>query len=385
LDLDEDGFRPYDGDCDDTDASRFPGADETCNEVDDDCDDEVDEDADCDGVPTPDGCDDEDADEDDCESLCPDGVVCFDEYPASHTADTSISGIDTYDSYSCRPEISEAGPEVVYRLRLYEPGLLALQLTDIESGADIDVHLLDSDSASDCISRGHWVAGGFLEAGDYWVIADSWTSASGTDYAGEYTLNMNVTTVSDLTAMGMGETRAEDALYSMGVAFVNEDPDHLVYAITDFSLGSYERRMWVVDLLEGSLLWNLHVTHGENSSSGDSAWSDVFSNISESHQSSLGMMRSAETYTGPFGASMRIDGLESGYNDLVRPRAIVMHGAEYARPEFVETYGRIGESWGSPAVDDRVANDVIDALSGGGMMFFWYPDGDWSLSSAYLP
>jgi len=96
------------------------------------------------------------------------------------------------------------------------------------------------------------------------------------------------------------------------------------------------------------------------------------------------MMRGAETYWGSFDKSMRIDGVEDGYNDLVRPRAIVMHGAEYARAEFVSTYGRAGESWGCPAVDDRLVGDVVDTLSDGGMLFFWYPDGDWSVDSDYL-
>ncbi len=315
---------------------------------------------------------------------CPDGVVCFHDFPASHSGDTSTSGIDVFDAYSCAPSTSEVGPEVVYRLTVSESGLLALELTDMESGADVDVHLLASESASDCISRGHWVAGGFVEAGDYWVVADSWTNASGVELSGAYTLNMGFTSVSDLTSMGMDIAVAEDALYAMGVAFENEDPDHLFFSVTDFSLHSSERRMWVLDLFDGSLLWNLHVTHGEHSSSGDSGYSDVFSNINDSHQSSLGMMKGAELYSGSFGGSMRIDGLEDGYNDLVRPRAIVMHGAEYAREEFVADYGRAGESWGCPALDDRLVGDVIDVLSDGGMMFFWYPDGDWSVYSDYL-
>ena len=142
--------------------------------------------------------------------------------------------------------------------------------------------------------------------------------------------------------------------------------------------------MWVLDLIDSTLLWNLHVTHGENSSGSSDAYATTFSNIDSSHQSSLGMMKGAELYTGMWGSSMRIDGLESGYNDLVRPRAIVMHGADYARPEFVDDYGRAGQSWGCPAVDDRLVEDVIDVLSDGGMMFFWYPDGDWSNYSDYL-
>jgi hypothetical protein len=258
---------------------------------------------------------------------------------------------------------------------------LALELTDLGSGADIDVHLLGSESASDCISRGHWVAGGFVEAGEYWVTADSWT---GTEYSGSYTLNMGFTAVSDLEDMGMDEAPAEDALYAMGVAFQNEDPDKLFYAITDFSLPSSEPRLWILDLIDGTLLWNIHVAHGENSSSGSAAISNVFSNVNDSHQSSLGMMRSGEIYWGAYDKSMRIDGVEDGYNDLVRPRAIVMHGWGGSTAEYVAAYGMAAETWGCPGIDDGLISDVVDTLSDGSMLFFWYPDGDWSVYSDYL-
>jgi len=253
----------------------------------------------------------------------------------------------------------------------------------MESGADVDVHLLSADDPTACISRGHWIAGGYVERGYYWVVADSWADSSG-HYAGRYTLDIGFVSVDDLEGWGMDTAPADDALYAMGVAFENQDPDRLYYSITDFSLHSGLERLWVIDLLEGDLVWNLHVTHGEASVGSSDAMSTVFSNINDSHQSSLGMMRGAEEYVGSWGPAMRIDGLEDGYNDLVRYRAIVMHGAEYARSEFIDTYGRAGLSWGCPAVDDRLVEDVIADLKDGSMMFFWYPDGDWSVYSDYL-
>ena len=154
---------------------------------------------------------------------------------------------------------------------------------------------------------------------------------------------------------------------------------------SDFSMHSADRRMWILDLIDGTLLWNLHVTHGENSSTGSEAYATSFSNINDSHQSSLGMMKAAELYTSStVGPGLRLDGLEPGYNDNVRMRGIVVHGATYARAENVASWGVAGTSWGCPAVDDRLVDDVMDTLTGGGMMFFWYPDGDWSSSSGYL-
>ena len=93
---------------------------------------------------------------------CPDGVICFDDFPASHSSNTATSSRDDFDSYACVPGTSEAGPEVLYRVTVSEPGLLTLEVTDMGSGADVDVHLLGSESSADCISRGHWVAGGFV-------------------------------------------------------------------------------------------------------------------------------------------------------------------------------------------------------------------------------
>ena len=271
---------------------------------------------------------------------------------------------------------------MLYRLAVPETGLISLNLSDMESGADVDVHLLSANDPDECISRGHWLAGGYVDRGYYWVVADTWSGAS---KAGSYTLDVGFVSVSDLEDWGDGhDVPADDALYAMGVAFEFGDPDRLYYAITDFSLHSGTERIWIVDLLEGSLLWNLHVTHGEGSSGSSDAYATTFSNINDSHQSSLGMMKGAEIYWGSFDKSMRIDGMESTYNGLVRSRAIVMHGADYARPEFVDTYGRAGQSWGCPALDDRLVGDVVEYLSDGSMMFFWYPDGDWSSASAYL-
>ena len=97
------------------------------------------------------------------------------------------------------------------------------------------------------------------------------------------------------------------------------------------------------------------------------------------------MMKAAERYTSStVGPGLRLDGLESGYNDNVRMRGIVVHGATYARPENVESWGMAGLSHGCPAVDDRVVDEVMGTLTGGGMLFFWYPDGDWSSYSGYL-
>lgn len=321
------------------------------------------------------------------EEDCPEDVVCVNTFPFSHEGDTSRSTRDDFDSYACSPSTNESGAEILYRVTLPDDGFLALNLPEyaMESGADVDVHLLGSNNANDCIDRGHWTAGSLLTAGTYWVVVDTWVNSTGSEQSGRYELEMGFTSFEDLEDFGMDAQIAEDALFAFDTAWHNGDSNRFEYAITDFSLHSSLERMWIVDFISGSLLGNLHLAHGEaTSSTTDDGWAVDFSNISESHQSSLGMMKGAESYYGSFDYSMRLDGLENGYNDRVRSRAIVVHGWTGSRPEYVQSYGSVAPTWGCPSVDDREVQWVVDTLKDGSLLFFWYPDGDWSINSGYL-
>ncbi|KAA0875421.1 murein L,D-transpeptidase catalytic domain family protein [Nitrincola tapanii] len=152
-------------------------------------------------------------------------------------------------------------------------------------------------------------------------------------------------------------------------------------AIIDFSKPSSEQRLWIFDLKDQSLVLRDFVAHGQNS--GDNYATD-FSNIVGSHQSSIGLFRTQESYFGRHGYSLRMDGLEPGVNDKARERAIVIHAADYVNPEWVERQGRIGRSQGCPAVRPEIAAQVVDTLKGGQFMFSYYPDEEWLQSSAYL-
>lgn len=152
-------------------------------------------------------------------------------------------------------------------------------------------------------------------------------------------------------------------------------------AVIDYSLPSTQRRLWVFDLSREALLYSEHVAHGRNTGENLAA---RFSNVEGSLQSSLGLFRTAETYVGENGYSMRMDGLEPGINDLARPRAIVMHGAWYVDPLQALRQGRLGRSLGCPAVRPQVAREVIDTLKQGQLLFAYYPDRRWLDSSRYL-
>ncbi len=152
-------------------------------------------------------------------------------------------------------------------------------------------------------------------------------------------------------------------------------------AVIDYSKPSTEPRMWVFDLERERLLYTEHVAHGRGS--GENV-ANAFSNRDGSHQTSLGLFATAETYVGGNGYSLRMDGLEPGFNDHARDRAIVMHGAPYVDPLQALRQGRLGRSLGCPALRPAVARDVIDTIKDGQLLFAYYPDTEWLARSRFL-
>jgi hypothetical protein len=102
--------------------------------------------------------------------------------------------------------------------------------------------------------------------------------------------------------------------------------DLATLTVIDYSRPSTQKRMWVFDLQKRALLYEELVAHG--SGSGDNL-AKSFSNTADSHQSSLGLFRTEDTYVGRNGYSLRLRGLDAGFNDRAYDRAIVMHGAPY--------------------------------------------------------
>lgn len=142
-------------------------------------------------------------------------------------------------------------------------------------------------------------------------------------------------------------------------------------AVIDYSLPSTRKRLWVFDVAGDRLLFHEHVSHGQGS--GDNV-ATRFSNIEGSHATSLGLYRTAETYTGGNGYSLRMDGLDPGFNDNARQRAIVMHGAWYANPDLIRSQGRLGRSQGCPALREGIARVVIDSMKQRQLLFAYAND-----------
>jgi hypothetical protein len=151
--------------------------------------------------------------------------------------------------------------------------------------------------------------------------------------------------------------------------------------VIDYSRPSVERRLWVLDPESGQMLFHELVAHGRNSGE---TYAHAFSNRPGSKQSSLGLFRTEETYYGRHGYSLRLAGLESGINDRARERAIVMHGAPYVTRAFAARHGRLGRSWGCPALDLSVHHDIIDRIKDGSALFAYFPDDEWLRQSPFL-
>ncbi len=154
-----------------------------------------------------------------------------------------------------------------------------------------------------------------------------------------------------------------------------------VLTVIDYSLPSTEPRLWVIDMLSEQVMFHELVAHGRNSGEG---LARSFSNIVGSKQTSIGLFRAEETYEGRHGYSLRMSGLEDGVNDNARDRAIVIHGADYVSRSFISRHGRLGRSWGCPALRREVSRSVIDTIKDGGAVFAYYPDEDWLNDSKYL-
>jgi hypothetical protein len=129
------------------------------------------------------------------------------------------------------------------------------------------------------------------------------------------------------------------------------------------------------------VLYHELVAHGQGSGG---TMAVAFSNRVNSHQSSLGLFRTDETYIGRFGYSLRLSGLEPGINDKARTRALVVHGYAEVSPAFVAERGTLGRTWGCPAVPEDVAPRIIDSIAGGSALFAYYPETEWLRESHYL-
>ena len=144
-----------------------------------------------------------------------------------------------------------------------------------------------------------------------------------------------------------------------------------IFTLIDFTKPSTEERLYVFDLDRKKMLFRSHVSHGRNSGEN---YATSFSNENGSHKSSLGFYLTGDTYQGKNGYSMLLYGLEKGINDKARERAIVVHAASYANPSVIGPGGRLGRSFGCPALPEAVNDAIINTIKGGTVMYIYAKD-----------
>ena len=150
--------------------------------------------------------------------------------------------------------------------------------------------------------------------------------------------------------------------------------------IIDFTKPSNEKRFFVIDLNKKKIDYSTYVTHGKNSGLTVPL---NFSNNRNSYMSSLGFYITGDAYEGKYGYSLRLQGLEEGFNSNAYRRAIVVHGADYAEPSFIEKYGFLGRSEGCPAIPTTISKDVIDYIKGKTVLFIMGKDKHYIEKSRY--
>ena len=144
-----------------------------------------------------------------------------------------------------------------------------------------------------------------------------------------------------------------------------------VLSIVDFSLPSTAKRLFVIDMQNGRLLFNTFVAHGRNSGG---LMATRFSNRVNSLMSSLGFYVTGDPFIGHNGYSLHLDGVEPGINDHVYSRSIIMHPADYVSEEHIRKCGFLGRSEGCPAIPEEFDQAIIDEIKGGSCLFLYAPN-----------
>ena len=154
-----------------------------------------------------------------------------------------------------------------------------------------------------------------------------------------------------------------------------------ILTIIDYSLPSSEKRLWVFDLSKLKLLFHTYVSHGIKSGA---LISNSFSNKYDSKASSIGVYKTENIYYGRDGLSLRLDGLDRGFNDNAFNRYVVMHGGWYVDEDFIKKYGRAGRSWGCPALPQNLTQPIINAIKDQSIFVIYYPSDNWFVTSKFL-
>ncbi len=172
-----------------------------------------------------------------------------------------------------------------------------------------------------------------------------------------------------LNSLGLGRQVFEYAIHGFNsMRQMGKLTNDGILSIVDFSKPSSAKRLFIIDLKKGKVVFNTYVAHGVNSGK---EFANEFSNVPESNKSSLGFYTTATTYSGKHGYSLHLQGEEKGINDNAYNRDIVVHAADYVNEGMIKSKGYIGRSWGCPAIPPRLHVPIIDKIKNGTCLFIF--------------
>lgn len=169
-----------------------------------------------------------------------------------------------------------------------------------------------------------------------------------------------------ITGKGILNERA----YRIAMGYFNANKEKIrnrrYLTIIDYTKPSFKKRMYIIDLRTGEVRKHF-VSHGKNSGR---IYAVDFSNEADSLKSCKGFFLTGREYVGKHGTALVLHGLQKGINDRARERGIVIHGADYAGPKSILINGgRLGRSWGCPAVPLGEADQIIDRIKNGSLLY----------------
>jgi hypothetical protein len=147
--------------------------------------------------------------------------------------------------------------------------------------------------------------------------------------------------------------------------------------VIDMSISANRNRFFLIDVENKKIIHKSIVAHGRNSGG---EFAKFFSNKIGSFKSSIGFYRTAETYHGKHGLSLRLDGLEFS-NSNARKRAIVIHAADYVSAVFIQKNGRLGRSLGCPSLPQKDYDQIVHKIKNGSLLFIYYPEDNYLKNS----
>ena len=210
------------------------------------------------------------------------------------------------------------------------------------------------------------------------LVRDSADMSSNT---AEAALSSSLYSKLNLAALGLAKEALDYAVKGYEKLVQSGQVSNQQYlTVVDFSQPSSSKRFYLIDMQNGELVWNTYVAHGKNSGT---SMAENFSNKTNSNASSLGFYVTKSTYSGKHGLSLRIAGLDEGFNNNAEARAVVVHGSAYVNAQRANS-NTVGRSWGCPAIPQAEVANVINYIKGGTVLFLYAPDENYIEHSTVL-